>query len=124
MKKRLIAMCLAVVSACSLAFSGCGEKKIPEGPDYSASTLQYDFYGYSACIDGWNIDGVAYDVEEDYLSVERIKEYKDAWKDNSYVKYSDFTEVNVKICSGCKDMDFDTVTPKYSDNVSVISSFQ
>ena len=78
MKKKLIAMCLAVVSACSLAFGGCGETKIPDGPDYSASTLQYDFYGYSACIDGWNIDGVSYDVDEDYLSVERIKEYKDA----------------------------------------------
>ena len=80
MKKRFIAMCLTVVSVCSLAFSGCdkGTAQIPEAPDYSASTLQYDFYGYSACIDGWNIDGVAYDVEEDYLSVERIKEYKDA----------------------------------------------
>ncbi len=80
MKKRFIAMCLAVVSAFGLAFSGCGKKeaKIPDGPDYSDSTKQFDFYGYSACIDGWNIDGVQYDVEEDYLSVERIKEYKDA----------------------------------------------
>lgn len=78
MKKRLIAICLAAVSLCSLALGGCGDTKIPDGPDYSASTLQYDFYGYSACIDGWNIDGVAYDSDEDYLSVERIKEYKDA----------------------------------------------
>ena len=81
MKKKLIAMCLAVVSVCSLAFGGCGKKKettIPDAPDYSESTLQYDFYGYSACIDGWNIDGVAYDSDEDYLSVDRIKEYKDA----------------------------------------------
>ena len=81
MKKKLIAMCLAVVSVCSLAFGSCGKKKettIPDGPDYSSSTLQYDFYGYSACIDRWNIDGVAYDSDEDYLSVERIKEYKDA----------------------------------------------
>lgn len=76
MKKKLIAMCLAVVSACSVMFGGCG--KIPDAPDYSNSSLQYDFYGYSACIDGWTIDGVGYDVEEDYLSVERIKEYKDA----------------------------------------------
>lgn len=80
MKKRVIATCLAIVSAFSLLFGGCGKKeaKIPEGPDYSASTKQFDFYGYSALIDGWNIDGVGYDVEEDYLSVERIKEYKDA----------------------------------------------
>lgn len=78
MNKKFIATCLAALSVCTLAFSGCGETAIPDAPDYSASTLQYDFYGYSACIDGWNIDGVAYDVDEDYLSVERIKEYKDA----------------------------------------------
>ena len=80
MKKRVIATCMAIVSAFSLFLCGCGKKegKIPDGPDYSASTKQFDFYGYSALIDGWNIDGVSYDVEEDYLSVERIKEYKDA----------------------------------------------
>ena len=80
MKKRVIATCLAIVSAFSLCFGGCFQQttKIPDGPDYSASTKQFDFYGYSALIDGWNIDGVDYDVEEDYLSVERIKEYKDA----------------------------------------------
>ena len=76
MKKKLVAMGLAVISACSLAFGGCG--KMPDAPDYSDSNLQYDFYGYSACIDGWNIDGVAYDTDEDYLSLERIREYKDA----------------------------------------------
>ncbi|MCQ2399797.1 MAG: hypothetical protein MJ072_04760, partial [Clostridia bacterium] len=38
----------------------------------------FDFYGYSACINGWNIDGKDYNVDEDYLSVKRIKEYKDA----------------------------------------------
>lgn len=49
-----------------------------KAPDYSSSNKQFDFYGYSACIDGWNIDGVDYHSGEDYLSVERIKEYKDA----------------------------------------------
>lgn len=79
MKKKILAMGLALVSAFGGAFSGCGaNKEIPESPDYSASTLQYDFYGYSALIDSWNIDGVAYYPEEDYLTVERIKEYKDA----------------------------------------------
>lgn len=47
-------------------------------PDYSSRDKRFDFYGYSACIDGWNIDGVDYHSGEDYLSVERIKEYKDA----------------------------------------------
>ena len=77
MKKKFLTFLLSAVSLFSVAFSGCG----PQGnaPDYSSSTKQFDFYGYSACIDGWNIDGVPYDNEnEDYLSVERIKEYKDA----------------------------------------------
>lgn len=56
----------------------CKKRTAPVPPDYSASTKQFDFYGYSACIDGWNIDGVDYHSGEDYLSVERIKEYKDA----------------------------------------------
>ena len=54
------------------------ERKIPTPPDYSASNKQFDFYGYSALINGWNIDGVDYHSGEDYLSVKRIKEYKDA----------------------------------------------
>lgn len=82
MKKRVIAACLAIVSAFSFCFGGCAqpttEVQIPDGPDYSASTKQFDFYGYSALIDGWNIDGVQYTPKEDYLTVERIKEYKDA----------------------------------------------
>lgn len=76
MKKKLIAMGLAIVSVFGLACSGCGQ--VPEAPDYSDSNLQYDFYGYSSLIDSWNIDGVSYYPEENYLSVERIKEYKDA----------------------------------------------
>ena len=75
MKKKFLAIALSALSLVSLAFSGCNQKK---APDYSDSSLQYDFYGYSALIDGWNIDGVKYSSGEDYLSVDRIKEYKDA----------------------------------------------
>ena len=79
MKKRFLSIGLAAISALSLAFSACsignGGKNQTEkkAPDYSFSTLQYEFYGYSSLIDGWNIDGEAFDVEEDYLSVKRIK---------------------------------------------------
>lgn len=75
MKKKFLTILLSAVSLASVAFSGCSQKV---APDYSDSTLQYDFYGYSSLIDGWNIDGVSYDTDEDYLSLERIKEYKDA----------------------------------------------
>ena len=83
MKKRFLSMFMALLSTATIALSsGCDAlskfEKIPEGPDYSDSSLQFDFYGYSSLIDGWNIDGTSYDVDEDYLSVDRIKEYKDA----------------------------------------------
>ena len=83
MKKRFLSMFMALLSTATIALSsGCDVlskfEKIPEGPDYSDSSLQFDFYGYSSLIDGWNIDGTSYDVDEDYLSVDRIKEYKDA----------------------------------------------
>ncbi len=76
MKKKLLALALSAISLLSLGLSGCGMEG--KAPDYSSSKLKFDFYGYSALIDGWNIDGTPYDVEEDYLSVDRIKEYQDA----------------------------------------------
>ncbi len=85
MKKRFLSLFLAVLSTVAVGLSGCDaitdkfdKAKYNNAPDYSDSTLQYDFYGYSSLIDGWNIDGMSFDVDEDYLSVERIKEYKDA----------------------------------------------
>ena len=82
MKKRFLAVLMAALSTMTIALSGCEmvDKIMPikDGPNYSDSKLQFDFYGYSSLIDGWNIDGVSFDVEEDYLSVDRIKEYKDA----------------------------------------------
>lgn len=89
MNKKILAILTATVSALTI-FSGCGGKtggangdKISESvinraPNYSSSNLQFDFYGYSAAIDGWNIDGISYSSGNDYKSVERIKEYKDA----------------------------------------------
>ena len=86
MKKRFLSICLAMISALSLVFSGCGEKSKDElglngkvAPDYSESTLQYDFYGYSSASNGeWSIDNVKYSAGEDFRTVERIREYKDA----------------------------------------------
>ena len=76
MKNRLIGLFLTIISAFCFMLGGC--KKEPDAPDYSGPNLQYDFYGYSALIDSWNIDGISYYPDEDYLTVERIKEYKDA----------------------------------------------
>ncbi len=84
MKKKILSIMMAILSTVSLGLCGCqqtGEQssqvEIPPAPDYSDSTLQFDFYGYSAAIDGWNIDGIDYSSGLDYKTVERIKEYKD-----------------------------------------------
>ena len=51
----------------------------PLPPDYSQSALQFDFYGYSGVTDGtWSVDGVEYTAGEDFRTVERLTEYKDA----------------------------------------------
>ena len=83
MKKRFLSICLAMISTLSLAFSGCsilgsgGNTVQKDAPDYSDSTLQYDFYGYSASSDGtWYIDRVKYTAGEDFRTVDRVKEYK------------------------------------------------
>ncbi len=86
MKKRFLSIALAMISTLALAFSGCNGKGGDEldlngkkVPDYSDSTLQFDFYGYSAASNGeWTIDGVKYSAGQDFRTVERIKEYKDA----------------------------------------------
>ena len=76
MKKKLLSMVMAIVSVVSVAFSGCGMEE--SAPDYSDSTLQFDFYGYSSASNGeWSIDGVSYSAGEDFRTVDRIREYKD-----------------------------------------------
>ena len=77
MKKKILALALSAISLSSLALSACGGMGNP--PDYSDSNLQFEFYGYSAASTGeWTIDNVKYSAGEDFRTVERIKEYKEA----------------------------------------------
>lgn len=76
-------MVLAAVTALSLGACAEGEdtnkKPVnPNAPDYSDSTLQMDFYGYSPPTDGtYNLDGQTFTTGEDYRTPERYKEYMD-----------------------------------------------
>ena len=48
-------------------------------PDYSSSKKQFDFYAYSGPNAGaWRVDGETFSVGQDFRTVERFKEYKDA----------------------------------------------
>ena len=76
-------MVLAAATALSLGACAEGEdtnkKPInPNAPDYSDSTLQMDFYGYSPPTDGtYTLDGQTFTTGEDYRTPERYKEYMD-----------------------------------------------
>ena len=82
----LIAITLATTSlfaaACSpknSSSSSVVDPKLDQAPDYSAYTNQFDFYGYSTPGDGiWWIDGEEFTSGEDFRTVERYAEYKDA----------------------------------------------
>ncbi len=80
MKKKMQRIAVGLLAG-MLALGGVGCKK-EEGktaPDYSASTLQFDFYGYSSPTDGtWTEDGITMSAGQDFRTVERFKEYKDA----------------------------------------------
>lgn len=80
MKKKILSILMALVSVVSVGLCGCSEKEtaIPDAPDYSDSNLQFEFYGYSSLIDSWTIDNEKYYPDEDYLTLERMQEYKDA----------------------------------------------
>lgn len=80
MKKRFLAFIMATISVFSMMLSGCDSSTPSRAePDYSNSTLQFDFYGYSAYSDGtWKVKGVQHSAGEDFRTVEKVKEYKDA----------------------------------------------
>lgn len=88
-RKKLLTSVLALsIAATTLFATACGgdkssssveDPKLNQAPDYSTYTNQFDFYGYSNPTDGkWKIDGVEYSAGEDFRTVERYAEYKEA----------------------------------------------
>lgn len=72
--KILITVLSAVFAAA--AFSGCGAPKLP---DYSQSDAHFEFFGYTPPTDGtYTVNGEEFFAGENFISVERYKEYKDA----------------------------------------------
>ncbi len=77
LKRIAVGLLAGMLAFGSVSMVGCDEDKTP--PDYSNSTLQFDFYGYSSPTDGtWTEDGVTMSAGEDFRTVERFREYKDA----------------------------------------------
>ncbi len=70
--------CVGLSLACLCTTSAC-KPTLRNAPDYSNSTLQFEFYAYRGPTDGtWREDGKEYTSGEDFRTVERYKEYKDA----------------------------------------------
>ncbi len=80
-KKLTKLLCVGLSLACACASSACGEKEptLRNAPDYSSSTLQFNFYAYRGPTDGkWTENGMQLSAGVDFRTVERYKEYKDA----------------------------------------------
>ncbi len=80
MKKKMQRIAVGLLAG-MLALGGVGCKKEDEkkAPDYSASTKQFDFYAYTGPTNGeWYEDGVTLSAGQDFRTVGRFKEYKDA----------------------------------------------
>lgn len=79
--KIMASLLLATTIMISTGCAGGSANNTPEGtpPDYSNSTLQFEFYGYSGPSNGnYNEYGVSYNTGEDFRTVERFREYKDS----------------------------------------------
>ncbi len=82
-KKLTKFLCGALACSCLLSTVACGGENEKTGidgePDYSNSTLQFEFYAYRGPTDGkWTENGVQLSAGEDFRTVARYKEYKDA----------------------------------------------
>ena len=76
-----IAIFLSSILMAGLTFSGCDAKEvdISGAPDYSTATGEFITYGYTGPTDGtWFRDEEQYNTGEDYRTVARYREYKEA----------------------------------------------
>ena len=114
-RKKILTSILATSLALTTLFAtACGgensssveDPKLSQAPDYSAYTNQFDFYGYSTPGDGiWWIDGEEFTAGEDFRTVERYAEYKDAGmtiffpQTSARIEYSKIDSDNVALNS-------------------------
>ncbi len=113
MRCKKITKILAVCTACACIFSAfaCGDEGkngktgIDGEPDYSSSTLQFNFYAYRGPTDGkWTENGMQLSAGEDFRTVARYKEYKDAGMTINFPQSSgvfsgeDFATSKAKMC--------------------------
>ncbi len=87
MKKNIIL--LSVVTLMSL--SSCGGVDLEKNaPDYSSSKGEFITYGYASPTNGnYSVDGVTINTGENYQTVERYKEYKEAGLNTMMLQWED-----------------------------------
>ena len=98
MKKRNISFVSVALSAFMMLSTACGsntsssvedDPKLLQTPDYSRYTNAFESYAYSGPSNGiWRVDGEEYSAGEDFRTVERYTEYKEAGF-NIYLAQSD-----------------------------------
>lgn len=78
--KRIISLIASgIMVASALSFAGCGDGYTANKPVYDGTDKHFDYYAYHSISDGnWVINSENYIAGEDFRTVERIQEYKDA----------------------------------------------
>ena len=80
MKKIKYVILVLIILMTSVLGTACKKGlKASKVPDYSSYTDQFDFFGYHSAHNGtYSIDGVVYDVGDNFMTVEQYQMYKDA----------------------------------------------
>lgn len=79
--KRIISLIASGIMAVSaITFAACGKDNYTANkPIYDGTDKHFDYYAYHSISDGkWVVDGDEFTTGEDFRTVERIREYKDA----------------------------------------------
>lgn len=80
LKKAITFALIFILSVSALVTAGCG--KIKEGPVYEDNGEKFTFYAYSSVSNGeYIVEGKTYYVGESYITLDRLKEYKDCGLD-------------------------------------------
>ena len=77
--KRILSLIVTGAMATSMAlFAGCGDYT-KNKPVYDGSDKHFDYYAYHSVSDGnWVVNGETFTAGEDFRTVEKIREYKEA----------------------------------------------
>ncbi|MBQ7374181.1 MAG: hypothetical protein IJW64_06475 [Clostridia bacterium] len=116
MKKIKYVILVLIILTTSVLGTACKKGlKASKVPDYSSYTDQFDFFGYHSAHNGtYSIDGVVYDVGENFMTVEQYQMYKDSGMTIYYPQ----SAMKIRGEEGAMDGDEDSQNKFYADRAN------